>query len=98
MRELSEIIKKLHGEAAVEPHLVPDLFDCLLGRRHTREIDGGVAGESAGQQEGHDDDAGNAWQSSAEAAHDKHQRGARAKCRCNWGLKSRLAHVFANGR
>src|SRR5260370_10181677 len=81
VRELSEIIKKLRREAAVEPHLVPDLLDCLLGGCYTGEIDGRVAGESSGQQEGHDDDAGNARQSSDEAAHYKHHWRARPACR-----------------
>jgi len=56
-RQIADIVEKLHRQAAVEAERGADLRDRFRRRRRPREIRGGVAGQRAGQQEGHDDDA-----------------------------------------
>ena len=72
MRQMAQIIEELHRQAAVKAHQVADFGDCLLGRRRAGEVHRRIARQCAGQQKGHDDDAGDARQRRGEATQHKH--------------------------
>ncbi len=60
MREQPEIVEELYWQAPIEAHQMPDFLNCLLRCRNAGEIGRRVAGQGAGQQECHNDDAGDA--------------------------------------